>query len=171
MTEIIVREAEPKDAQNLINFLNQVGKESHFLTLDEVGILMTATQMSEYLAQIAEKDNNAYLLALVNDEIAGVISLTADFHERIRHIGDLFIAVSQNFQGYGIGHILMADMLEFIQEIGVIKRLELQVQKRNERAIHLYQKNSFEIESIRKFGARDELGNLIDILEMVRFFD
>ena len=60
MTEIIVREAEPKDAQNLINFLNQVGKESHFLTLDEVGILMTATQMSEYLAQIAEKDNNAY---------------------------------------------------------------------------------------------------------------
>ena len=94
MTEIIVREAEPKDAQKLINFLNQVGKESHFLTLDEVGILMTATQMSEYLAQIAEKDNNAYLLALVNDEIAGVISLTADFHERIRHIGDLFIAVS-----------------------------------------------------------------------------
>ncbi|MGO3372323.1 GNAT family N-acetyltransferase [Pseudolactococcus laudensis] len=171
MTEIIVREAEPKDAQKLINFLNQVGKESHFLTLDEVGILMTATQMSEYLAQIAEKDNNAYLLALVNDEIAGVISLTADFHERIRHIGDLFIAVSQNFQGYGIGRILMADMLEFIQEIGVIKRLELQVQKRNERAIHLYQKNSFEIESIRKFGARDELGNLIDVLEMVRFFD
>ncbi|CAM3098276.1 GNAT family N-acetyltransferase [Lactococcus laudensis] len=171
MTEIIVREAEPKDAQKLINFLNQVGKESHFLTLDEVGILMTATQMSEYLAQIAEKDNNAYLLAIVNDEIAGVISLTADFHERIRHIGDLFIAVSQNFQGYGIGHILMADMLEFIQEIGVIKRLELQVQKRNERAIHLYQKNSFEIESIRKFGARDELGNLIDVLEMVRFFD
>ena len=47
MTEIIVREAEPKDAQNLINFLNQVGKESHFLTLDEVGILMTATQMSQ----------------------------------------------------------------------------------------------------------------------------
>ena len=119
MTEIIVREAEPKDAQNLINFLNQVGKESHFLTLDEVGILMTATQMSEYLAQIAEKDNNAYLLALIDGKIAGVISLTADFHERIRHIGDLFIAVSQNFQGYGIGHILISDMLDFIQEVGI----------------------------------------------------
>lgn len=171
MTEIIVREAEPKDAQNLINFLNQVGKESHFLTLDEVGILMTATQMSEYLAQIAEKDNNAYLLALIDGEIAGVISLTADFHERIRHIGDLFIAVSQNFQGYGIGHILISDMLDFIQEVGVIKRLELQVQKRNEIAIHLYQKKGFEIESTRKFGARDEFGNLIDVLEMVRFFD
>ncbi|GAB2021228.1 GNAT family N-acetyltransferase [Pseudolactococcus yaeyamensis] len=171
MTEIIVREAEPKDAQKLIDFLNQVGKESHFLTLDEVGILLTEAQMSEYLVQIAEKDNNAYLLALIDDEIAGVISLTADFHERIRHIGDLFIAVSRKFQGYGIGHILMADMLSFVQEIGVIKRLELQVQKRNDRAIHLYQKHSFETESTRKFGARDELGKLIDVLEMVRFFD
>ncbi len=56
-----------------------MGKESHFLTLDEVGILMTEEQMSDYLAQIAEKDNNAYLLALVDDQIAGVISLTADF--------------------------------------------------------------------------------------------
>ncbi len=65
----------------------------------------------------------------------------------------------------------MTDMLEFIQEIGVIKRLELQVQKRNERAIHLYQKHGFEIESTRKFGARDESGTLIDVLEMVIFFD
>ncbi|GHU36089.1 N-acetyltransferase [Bacilli bacterium] len=171
MTEIIVREAAPQDAKNLIDFLNQVGKESHFLTLDEAGILLTEAQMSEYLAQIAEKDNNAYLLALVEDKIAGVISLTADFHDRIRHIGDLFIAVSQDFQGYGIGHILMTDMLDFIQEVGVIKRLELQVQKRNDRAIHLYQKHGFEMESTRKFGARDEFGTLIDVLEMVKFFD
>lgn len=171
MTEIIVREATPQDAQNLINFLNQVGQESHFLTLDEAGILLTTVQMSDYLAQVAEKDNNAYLLALADDQIAGVISLTADFHERIRHIGDLFIAVSQDFQGYGIGQILMADLIDFIQEVGVIKRLELQVQKRNERATHLYQKHGFDIESTRKFGARDEFGNLIDVLEMVRFFD
>ncbi|GAX47224.1 GNAT family N-acetyltransferase [Pseudolactococcus reticulitermitis] len=171
MTEIIVREAAPQDAKNLIDFLNQVGKESHFLTLDEAGILLTEAQMSEYLAQIAEKDNNAYLLALVDNQIAGVISLTADFHDRIRHIGDLFIAVSQDFQGYGIGHILMTDMLDFIQEVGAIKRLELQVQKRNDRAIHLYQKHGFEMESTRKFGARDEFGTLIDVLEMVKFFD
>ena len=36
-TEIIVREAEAKDASALINFLNIVGSESHFLTLDEAG--------------------------------------------------------------------------------------------------------------------------------------
>ncbi|MDR1605521.1 MAG: GNAT family N-acetyltransferase [Streptococcaceae bacterium] len=171
VTEVIVREAQASDAQNLIAFLNCVGKESHFLTLDEAGILMTDSQMSDYLTQIAAKDNNAYFLALVGDEIAGVVSLTADFHERIRHIGDLFIVVRKEYQGYGLGQILLADMLAFVSEVGVIKRLELQVQKRNEKAIHLYQKHGFEIETVRKYGARDEQGQLIDVLEMVQFFD
>ncbi|GFH40285.1 GNAT family N-acetyltransferase [Lactococcus insecticola] len=171
MTEIIVREATATDAQKLIDFLDAVGKESHFLTLDEAGILMSEADMATYLTQIAEKDNNAYFLAILDDEIAGVISLTADFHYRIRHIGDLFIAVREQFQGYGIGKILMADMLDFVAEVGVIKRLELQVQKRNERAVHIYQKNGFEIETVRKYGARDETGQLIDVLEMVIFFD
>lgn len=171
MTEIIVREAQASDAQNLINFLNQVGQESHFLTLDDAGILMSEAEMADYLDQISEKDNNAYLLALLDDEIVGVISLTADFHIRIRHIGDLFIAVKREAQGYGIGQLLMTDMLDFVAEVGVIKRLELQVQKRNEKAVHLYQKNGFVIESTRRFGARDEFGKLIDVLEMVKFFD
>lgn len=170
MTEIIVREAEPNDAKSLIDFLNQVGQESHFLTLDDAGILMSEMEMADYLAQIAEKDNNAYLLAILGNEILGVISLTADFHIRIRHIGDLFIAVKREAQGYGIGRILMADMLDFVAEVGVIKRLELQVQKRNEKAVHLYQTYGFMIESTRKFGARDEFGQLIDVLEMVKFF-
>ena len=171
MTEIIIREAQAQDAEQLITFLNSVGKESHFLTLDDAGILMTTEQMATYLSQIYEKDNNTYLLALIGDKLAGVISLTADFHERVRHIGELFIAVGSAFQGYGIGQLLMTDLLDDIAEVGIIQRLELQVQKRNTRAVHLYEKYGFEVESIRKYGARDEHGQLIDVLEMVHFFD
>ena len=60
MTEIIIREAQSRDAQQLIDFLNTVGKESHFLTLDDAGILMSVDQMAEYLNQIQEKQNNLY---------------------------------------------------------------------------------------------------------------
>lgn len=171
MTEIIIREAQSNDAQQLIDFLNLVGRESHFLTLDEAGILMTSEQMMLYLSQIQEKDNNTYLLAFLDGEIVGVCSVTADFHERIRHIGELFIAVGKKYQGYGIGRLLMTDLLSDIQEAGVIKRLELQVQKRNEKAVLLYEKFGFQLESTRKYGARDEGGELIDVLEMVRFFE
>ncbi|MFC4651957.1 GNAT family N-acetyltransferase [Lactococcus nasutitermitis] len=170
-TEVIVREAKSSDSLPLIKFLDKVGAESHFLTMDDAGILMGEEEMSEYLIQISEKDNNAYFLALVNGEIAGVLAVTADFHYRIRHIGDIFIAVANAFQGYGIASILFGDMIDWVVELGVIKRLELTVQKRNEKARHLYEKFEFECESVRKNGARDEHGNLIDVCEYVRFFE
>lgn len=98
------------------------------MTLDEAGILMSPTQMQDYLTQILTKDNNAYFLAFIGQEIAGVLHITADFHYRIRHIGDIFIAVSSQFQGYGIASFLFEDALEWIEEMDVIKRLELTVQ-------------------------------------------
>ncbi|MBL3715811.1 GNAT family N-acetyltransferase [Lactococcus garvieae] len=169
-TELLIREARKKDSSKLIAFLDQVGKESHFLTLDEAGILMTESQMEEYLEQLFQKDNNAYFLAFLGEEIAGVLHITADFHYRVRHIGDIFIAVASKFQGYGIGTFLFEDALEWVEEIGVLKRLELTVQKRNKAAIHLYEKFGFTIEAIQKYGARDEHGNLIDVYVMVKFF-
>lgn len=170
-TELLIREATKEDSVKLIAFLNQIGKESHFLTLDEVGILMSENQMGEYLGQLLLKDNNAYFLALLGEEIVGVLHITADFHYRIRHIGDLFIAVAERFHGYGIASFLFADALEWVRDREVLKRLELTVQKRNEAAIHLYKKFGFEIEATQKYGARDEHGKLIDVYKMVKFFE
>jgi hypothetical protein len=117
---------------------------------------MTATQMSEYLAQIAEKDNNAYLLAL-DGEIAGVISLTADFHERIRHIGDLFIAVSQNFQGWHWPYFNIR-YVRFIQEVWCHQALRAPSSETKRKSYSSLSKKGFEIESTRKFGAEMNSG-------------
>ena len=77
-TELIVREANGADSSRVIEFLNKVGTESNFLTIDEVGILISEAEMTDFLNQQAEKDNNAYFLAFVGDEIAGILHLTAD---------------------------------------------------------------------------------------------
>ena len=87
------------------------------------------------------------------------------------HIAELFIAVSEDYQGYGIGTILLEDALEWVEEVGTIKRLELTVQARNKKARHLYEKFDFELENVKKWGARDENGQLIDVCEYVLFFD
>jgi ribosomal protein S18 acetylase RimI-like enzyme len=169
--ELIVREAVPQDAAALLEFLNIVGGETHFLTLDEAGTVESVEDMAAKIGQVAESDNNAYFLAEVAGQIAGLLSIDGDFHYRIRHIGELFVAVKKDFQGYGIATILFEDAIDWIEELGVIKRLELTVQARNERAISLYEKMGFQLESTRRWGARDEDGNLIDVLEMVRFFE
>ena len=170
-TELIIREAGGSDSRKVIEFLNKVGTESNFLTIDEVGILLSEAEMSEFLIQQTQKDNNAYFLALVGDEIAGVLHLSADYHYRVRHIAELFIAVAKEFQGYGIGSILLEDAFEWIEELGVIKRLELTVQARNSKARHLYEKFGFELEATKKWGARDEKGQLIDVCDYALFFE
>lgn len=81
--ELIVREANGADSSRVIEFLNKVGTESNFLTIDEVGILISEAEMTDFLNQQAEKDNNAYFLAFVGDEIAGILHLTADYHYRV----------------------------------------------------------------------------------------
>ena len=72
-TELIVREANGADSSRVIEFLNKVGTESNFLTIDEVGILISEAEMTDFLNQQAEKDNNAYFLAFLGDEIAGIL--------------------------------------------------------------------------------------------------
>ncbi|WP_049508686.1 GNAT family N-acetyltransferase [Streptococcus anginosus] len=137
--ELLIREAEPQDAKSLIDFLNQVGKESDYMTLD--------------------------------DAIAGLVSITADFHERIRHIGQVFIVVKRAFWNQGLGKLLLEEAIDWAENSGVIRRLELTVQVRNERAVHLYQAFGFEIEGIQKRGAYLAEGKFLDVYLMGKLID
>ena len=137
--ELLIREAEPQDAKSLIDFLNQVGKESDYMTLD--------------------------------DAIAGLVSITADFNERIRHIGQVFIVVKRAFWNQGLGKLLLEEAIDWAENSGVIRRLELTVQVRNERAVHLYQAFGFEIEGIQKRGAYLAEGKFLDVYLMGKLID
>ena len=86
--ELCIREAEISDAAALVAFLNQVGRETDFTSLDEHGIGMTASEMALFIEKQAASENQITLLALLNDELAGVLNITADQHVRVRHIGD-----------------------------------------------------------------------------------
>ena len=148
--ELALREAEKADAADLIRFLNQVGAESDYMTLDEAGILMDE-----------ELDN----------EIARIVSITADFHERIRHIGQVFIVVKKAFWNQGLGRILLEEAVDWAENGSSLRRLELTVQVRNERAVHLYKELGFEIEGLQKRGAYLREGIFLDVYLMGKLID
>lgn len=169
--ELSLREAEKTDAAALISFLNQVGGESDYMTLDEAGILMDEVQMADFIQNQAESANQLYLLALLDDEIAGVVSITADFHERIRHIGQVFIIVKKAFWNQGLGQILLEEAVDWAENYSSLRRLELTVQVRNERAVHLYKKLGFEIEGLLRRGAYLAEGIFLDVYLMGKLID
>ena len=169
--ELLIREAEPGDAIELVTFLNRVSLETDFTSLDRDGILLTSEEMEIFLNKQASSDNQITLLAFLNDKIAGIVNITADQRKRVRHIGDLFIVIGKIYWNNGLGSLLLEEVIEWAQASGILRRLQLTVQTRNQAAVHLYQKHGFVIEGIQERGAYIEEGEFIDVYLMGRLID
>ena len=169
--ELLIREAELKDAAELVAFLNRVSLETDFTSLDGDGILLTSEEMEIFLNKQASSDNQITLLAFLNDKIAGIVNITADQRKRVRHIGDLFIVIGKRYWNNGLGSLLLEEVIEWAQASSVLRRLQLTVQTRNQAAVHLYQKYGFAIEGRQERGAYIEEGEFIDVYLMGRLID
>ena len=169
--ELLIREAEAEDAAELVTFLNCVSLETDFTSLDGDGILLTSEEMAIFLNKQASWDNQITLLAFLNDKIAGIVNITADQRKRVRHIGDLFIVIGKKYWNNGLGSFLLEEVVEWAQASGILRRLQLTVQTRNQVAVHLYQKHGFVIEGRQERGAYIEEGDFIDVYLMGRLID
>jgi len=169
--ELLIREAEPKDAAELVAFLNCVSLETDFTSLDGDGILLTSEEMEIFLNKQASSDNQITLLAFLNDKIAGIVNITADQRKRVRHIGDLFIVIGKRYWNNGLGSLLLEEAIEWAQASGIMRRLQLTVQTRNQAAVHLYQKHGFVIEGRQDRGAYIKEGKFIDVYLMGKLID
>ena len=169
--ELLIREAEAEDAAELVTFLNCVSLETDFTSLDGDGILLTSEEMEVFLNKQASSDNQITLLAFLNDKIAGIVNITADQRKRVRHIGDLFIVIGKRYWNNGLGSLLIEEAIEWAQASGILRRLQLTVQTRNQAAVHLYQKHGFIIEGRQERGAYIEEGKFIDVYLMGKLID
>ncbi|HET1270629.1 TPA: GNAT family N-acetyltransferase [Streptococcus pneumoniae] len=169
--ELLIREAEPKDAAELVAFLNRVSLETDFTSLDGDGILLTSEEMEIFLNKQASSDNQITLLAFLNGKIAGIVNITADQRKRVRHIGDLFIVIGKRYWNNGLGSLLLEEAIEWAQASGILRRLQLTVQTRNQAAVHLYQKHGFVIEGSQERRAYIEEGKFIDVYLMGKLID
>ena len=67
--------------------------------------------------------------------------------------------------------MLLEEGIEWAKTSGVLHRLQLSVQKRNEAAIHLYSKFGFVTEGLQERGAYLEEGIFLDVYLMGRLID
>ncbi|MGT2715148.1 GNAT family N-acetyltransferase [Streptococcus respiraculi] len=169
--EIFFAEAEGSHAAAFIDFMNQVAKETDFLVMDETGFQFTTEQMASIFEQSFGSSNQLHLLALYGEEVIGAVTVRASKQYRISHIGNVFIALRKDYWGHGIGRILLEEVIEWAKSYDIIKRLELTVQVRNDRAVALYQKMGFDIEGTQKWGARTDEGEWLDLYYMGKLID
>lgn len=169
--EITLREAIPDDAAALLQVSQKIAEETDFLIMDEVGLGLSEEMLSLQLADLYESENNLLLLALADEKIVGMASVKAASEFTVAHIGEVGISVLKEFWGIGLGSALLNEVIYWSENASPLRRLELTVQKRNERAIHLYQKFGFETEAEMIRRARDSQGEFLDVLLMSKLIN
>jgi len=143
--QISIEKASPLDAAELLAFLKQVGEETDNLTFGGEGVPFSVEEEAAYIASLEHSRDSVMLLAKHGDKIVGNASLSR-MPRRMRHRGDLSVAVVKEYWNRGIGRLLMEEIVAFAKVNGFAV-IDLQVRSDNEAAIHLYEKLGF-----RKIG-------------------
>lgn len=138
---IVFENATLTDAEGLIKYLKQVGKETNNLTFGAEGINISIKQEEEFLAKFKDSHDNIMLLAKENKKIIGIASLSR-LSRRMSHRGEFGISVLKDYWNRGIGGQLLSKIIEFAKE-NSFEIIDLQVKSDNLNAIHLYEKFGF----------------------------
>lgn len=168
---VTVREAIPSDGAEILKTLKIIGSETSFLVMDEKGLLLSTDEMAHNLAELYDSSNNVLLVALVDERIVGTASVKASDSGRMEHIGEIGISILKDYWGLGLGHLMLEELIQWAQESGVIRRLELTVQERNQRAVKLYEKMGFATETIMERGAKTDEGVFLRVHLMSMMID
>lgn len=168
--QLVVRQAKSDDSAQLLALSQQVAKETDYLIMDEYGMGLSEELLAEQLALLAQSENQLLLLAFDDTRCIGAASIKGNDEYRIHHIGEVGIFLLKEYWSLGIGSILMEELIEYVKQVQIFKRLELTVQTRNQKAIALYQKFGFRKEATLKYGACLDNGELVDVDLMARYF-
>lgn len=160
MSEIVIRHAEPGDAEALRQ--NYMHPGVYYDTLQ-----LPHPSLEYWQERLIVKPGQRRLVACIDEQIVGDLMLQVETSPRRSHVTTFGISVAAHAQGRGVGSVLMREMINLCDNWLRIERIELTVFADNPSALALYRKFGFEIEGTgRKFALRN--GEYVDAYYMAR---
>lgn len=139
---LTIEKATCKDADEMLQYLKQIGAETDNLSFGAEGLPFTTEAEAAYISQIENSRDAIMLVAKEEGKIVGDASLSR-LPRRMKHRGDLGISVLKEYWNEGIGSRLLLEIIKFAKE-NSFDVIDLQVRSDNLPAIHLYEKFGFE---------------------------
>ncbi len=143
--EIILRNVEATDAEEIIEILNKIDSETTFLTREPGEFNLTLEEERKFLQSQVVSEVNIMILAEVEGKIVGMCAINGNTKRRLRHSASLGITILKDYWGMGIGRKLMETGISWAKNNG-ISRMELKADTNNHRALALYLKLGFQVE-------------------------
>lgn len=154
--EIIYREAQPSDAEALIEYMKIVGGETDNLTYDSATFDISVKKEERFIERFLRSQRDFMFLAFDEGRIVAFASIERNKIKRFSHRAELSITVLKEYWGRGIGSAVMERLISFAKESGV-EVIYLDVRADNVRAISLYEKFGFcEICNFEKYFKIDD---------------
>ncbi len=136
------RSPRKEDAAALLDYLRKTAEETDFVLRYPDEVTMTLEQEEAFIERINQSANSYMIICLVDGKHAGNCSLQFHDKRKVRHRGEVAIALVKKFWGMGIGAFMFEEMLQLAREYGA-SQLELGMVDGNERGLALYRKMGF----------------------------
>ena len=136
------------DAERLWEMMNRLDYETKYMLYEPGERTKNLTRIEALISNSVEGDD-FLLVAEAEDQIVGYISAQKGSLKRIAHSAYIVVGVLKDYRGQGIGTEFFKQLDAWAEEKEVT-RLELTVICENEVAKHLYEKNGFEVEGVKR---------------------
>lgn len=158
--ELMIEEVSIEDAPALLECLQAVMQETHFITWDSK-VVQNQADVEIFIQQQNQALDSICLVAKLGNNIIGLVNVVDKAGQ-----GDLFIAVKKAYWGYGIGSMLMEVIEDWARQTPGLSTLCLTVQERNKSGLALYRKFGFEVVSVEEDGVRIRNGERLTVYHM-----
>ncbi|HEP1356570.1 GNAT family N-acetyltransferase [Streptococcus pyogenes] len=165
---LVIEEGVSQDAKAVLSLVTAAAKETDFITGVETILEATPQELSDFLSRSRTSFIDFCLLARLDEKVVGLLNLSGEVLSQGQGQveADVFMLVAKTYRGYGIGQLLLEIALDWAEENPYIESLKLDVQVRNTKAIYLYKKYGFRIESMRKNDIKSKNGEDLDVYHM-----
>ncbi|MGB0894443.1 MAG: GNAT family N-acetyltransferase [Parashewanella sp.] len=145
--DIQIRHSHESDIPQIFELYQQQSIYTNTLQLPFPSIEKWRKKLTEF------SDVGYSLVAEVDGEIVGQLSIAVKQNPRQKHVATLGMGVSEHVRGKGVGSKLLTSAMKLAQDWLAIKRIEIEVYTDNEAAIALYKNCGFEVEGEAKYYA------------------
>jgi RimJ/RimL family protein N-acetyltransferase len=141
--KIVIRSAQPDDAERLLAYIRSVAAETPFFILEADEFSFTDEQERQWIQDHLDDSGKLAISAEISETIVGFLSFENGPHKRIRHRGTFGISVEKSWRGKGIGTALLQSLIEWAEADPLLEKISLAANADNENAIRLYRKFGF----------------------------
>ena len=145
----VVREAVTGDAGSVLNLHRSVLEEREFFITLPTEFGGNVYGVVQRIQEAAKHPSSLFIVAEVDGEMKGFLTVTGGVLSRMRHTGKLEIMINRYARGQGVGRALMEACMLWARNNPSIEKLGLSVFTTNTRAISLYEEMGFKEEGRR----------------------